>query len=48
MTVASAIGRGARAPGTATTSGFHANGVPFTVTRELGVKRRRGYGNTWK
>ena len=44
----SAIGRGARCPGTATTSTFHAIGLPSTVTREWSVNLRRWYGSTWK
>ena len=47
-TSAAETGRGARCPGTATTSWFHASGFPLTVTRELDVNLRTWYGSTWK
>jgi hypothetical protein len=48
ITGAFMIGRGARSPGTATKSAFHASGFPFTVSRELDVNFRRWYGRIWK
>ena len=48
ITSAVLIGRGARAPGTATQSCCQVSGLPFTVRREWFVNEWRWYGSTWK